>query len=139
MPEAPIPWTIVNRLRRADTAPAPLSSEADLRVVRALSAAGAVLGRERLVQHYLVTRTRTGASTATLQLREAGFEASLFENPTAQGWIVVAERSEPLDEETVLMSRSLLELIASRCDAEYDGWHTDLLDSETAPDRGDGG
>lgn len=55
----------------------------------------------------------------------------MIENPTTAGWIVVAERVEALDLETVRLSRSLFELIASRSDATaYDGWHCDLLVDE---------
>ena len=121
----------MSRLHRAEAATITGSDDADRRDVRALGDAGAVLGTERLVQHYLVTPTRAGASTATLQLRDAGFDAALIENPTAAGWMVVAERSEALDEESIALSRSLLELIADRCGATYDGWRTELLDSET--------
>lgn len=82
------------------------------------------------MQHYVVCPNRRSAQTVTLQLREAAFDASMFENPTAQGWIVVAERTESFDLETLQLSRSLLELIAERSGAQYDGWRTDLLDSE---------
>ena len=85
------------------------------------------------MHHYIVSPTRRSARTVLLQLREAGFDASMFENPTAQGWIVVAERRERLDHETLQLSRSLLELIADRNGADYDGWRTDLLASEELP------
>lgn len=120
--------------RRTTDDPVPTESGAsDAGALDELVSAGAVLGRQRNVQHFLVCDARSGARTATLQLHEAGFDASMFENPTASGWIVVAERVEALDLETVGLSRSLLELIASRAtNAQYDGWRTELLDDEIA-------
>jgi len=118
----------VNRTRRAHDEPVPPADDADRRALRALEAAGVELGRVRSVRHYLVCTERGSAATATLQLREAGFDAVTTENPTAAGWMVVAERAEPLDEESIALTRSLFELIAERCGAAYDGWRTDVHD-----------
>jgi hypothetical protein len=124
---------VVSRSRRADPVAPRLGGRADEAELRALVDSGAVLGRDRPVHHYVICPTRRGARTVILQLREAGFDASMFENPTAQGWIVVAERRELLDHETLQLSRSLLELIADHNGADYDGWRTDLLASEELP------
>ena len=121
----------MSRLRRARSLAPPPGADADERVVEGLRASGAVLGRPRVVQHYLVSGSSRAARTAVLQLREAGFEASLIESPTTAGWMVVAERVEELDHESVRLSRQLMELVAERAeDTRYDGWHTRLLDDE---------
>jgi hypothetical protein len=128
----------VSRLRRVRSVAPPPGADADERVVDGLRASGAVLGRPRVVQHYLVSASRNAGSTATLQLREAGFDASLIESPTTAGWIVVAERTEEFDHDSVRMSRELLELIAERAEhTRYDGWHTHLLDDERGRGRHD--
>jgi hypothetical protein len=121
----------VGRSRRSDAAAAP-AGDPDARALDELIAAGADLDAERPIRHYVVCAHRAGASTAVLQLREAGFEAAMSENPTAAGWIVVAERTEVVDIDSIRLGRSLLELIAERCDATYDGWHTELVDGEGA-------
>lgn len=119
--------------RTSDTSPSG-TGDGDSRALEQLVATGAVLGRDRMVQHFLVCETRPSAKTATMQLHDAGFDASAFENPTASGWIVVAERLEALDVESIGLTRSLLELIADRAEgARYDGWRTVLLADEELP------
>lgn len=121
----------MSRARTAAGADHDPQRSADQRTLEDLVAAGARLDRTRPVQHYLVCTERQDARTATLQLRDAGFDASLFENPTAVGWIVVAERDEVVDEMSISLGRSLVQVIAGRCDgATYDGWTTDLLPDE---------
>ena len=103
---------------------------ADERALSELRAAGADLDRARPVQHFVLCAARGHADDVTTQLRSSGFEASPFENPTAAGWIVVAERVEVVDADSIALGRSLLELIADRAGSHYDGWHTQLLDDE---------
>lgn len=114
--------------RRVDEA-AP-TDPADERALAELRAAGAQLERPRPVHHFVICASHDGACEVSQRLQDAGFEASPFENPTAAGWIVVAERTETVDADSIALGRSLLELIADRSAAHYDGWHTQLLDDE---------
>ena len=107
----------------------PHASDAD--AVDDLLAGGADPARPRSIQHFVLTDTQAAARTATLQLREAGFESTVTDNPTAAGWIVVAEHRSTIDLESIALTRSLMELIAGRLPGgAYDGWHAELFDDE---------
>ncbi|MDN5726946.1 MAG: ribonuclease E inhibitor RraB [Propionibacteriales bacterium] len=109
---------LFNRKKKTEDLPSS-GHEMDDQVLQQLGQVGADLGQPRLWEHFVYCDDETGARQLAQQAAAAGWTVQ----PVAEGFGVVASRTELVNPQTVAAARAFFESLAvSVPGGDYDGW-----------------